>query len=74
MSHRDEPLDPIQLSHDDIAELAHRYWLEAGSPPDDSDRFWHQAVQHLRPAQALRATKALARDIPMPGRSAHMFG
>jgi len=36
------------FGHQDIADLAHYYWLQRGSPEGSPELDWFQAVQELR--------------------------
>jgi len=36
------------VSHDDIRQLAHRYWAERGQPEGDPEADWLRAEQELR--------------------------
>lgn len=43
-----EPHQPRSVSHDDIRQLAHRYWAERGHPEGNPEVDWHRAEQELR--------------------------
>lgn len=43
-----EPLQPRNVSHDEIRQLAHRYWAERGQPDGDPEADWLRAEQELR--------------------------
>lgn len=36
------------ISHDDVAQLAHRYWIERGRPHGTHEEDWFRAEQELR--------------------------
>lgn len=36
------------VPHQEIAQLAHRYWAERGHPHGDADTDWYRAEQELR--------------------------
>ena len=38
---------PIKVSHEEIAILAHRLWLERGRPHGSHEEDWHRAEQEL---------------------------
>ena len=40
--------EPRLVSHDDIRELAHRYWAERGQPDGQAEVDWLRAEQELR--------------------------
>jgi hypothetical protein len=40
--------EPRRVSHDDIRQLAHRYWAERGQPDGDPEIDWFRAEQDLR--------------------------
>lgn len=39
---------PRNVSHDEIRELAHRYWAERGHPDGEAEIDWLRAEQELR--------------------------
>ena len=39
---------PRQVSHDEIRELAHRYWAERGHPHGEAEIDWLRAERELR--------------------------
>jgi hypothetical protein len=43
-----EPPQPRSVSHDDIRQLAHRYWAERGQPHGNPEADWFRAEQELR--------------------------
>jgi hypothetical protein len=43
-----EHTQPRNVSHDEIRQLAHRYWAERGHPEGDSEVDWLRAEQELR--------------------------
>lgn len=42
------PPQPRNISHDEIRQLAHRYWAERGQPDGDPEADWLRAEQELR--------------------------
>lgn len=42
------PIQSRNVSHDEIRQLAHRYWAERGHPEGDSEVDWLRAEQELR--------------------------
>jgi hypothetical protein len=40
--------DRNRFTHDDIAALAHKLWLERGSPEGSPDEDWFHAAEQLR--------------------------
>jgi len=43
-----EPAQSRNVSHDDIQQLAHRYWAERGQPDGEAEIDWLRAEQDLR--------------------------
>jgi hypothetical protein len=39
---------PRSVSHDEIRQLAHRYWAERGQPHGEAEIDWFRAEQELR--------------------------
>ena len=42
------PAESRSVSHDDIRQLAHRYWAERGHPHGQPEVDWFRAEQELR--------------------------
>lgn len=42
------PAQPRSVSHDEIRQLAHRYWAERGHPEGQPEVDWLRAEQELR--------------------------
>jgi hypothetical protein len=41
-------LTPISISHEKVAELAHRFWAERGGAHGSHEEDWFRAEQELR--------------------------
>ena len=39
---------PVNLSREEIAKLAHKYWIESGRPHGKHEEHWFRAEQELR--------------------------
>ena len=39
---------PVNVSREEIAKLAHRYWIESGRPQGRHEEHWYRAEQELR--------------------------
>jgi hypothetical protein len=51
---RKKPVTQSQVRHDQIAQLAHRFWTERGGQHGHHEEDWYRAEQELRAQQELR--------------------
>jgi Protein of unknown function (DUF2934) len=42
-----EEVKPVQVSHEEIAQLAHKFWAERGWQPGYAEQDWLRAEQEL---------------------------